>query len=430
MPRQIRLGIFLLVVVLLIAGIVLIVRGVRGRSSRQDALAPVATSTPAVEDGQADLNTQVENTPEPQPESTPVPVAEPKAGGRSVTIRAIGDIVADTEILTAAKSQELGYDFRPFFEYVKEAMGKADYTVLNVDGPLGGSGGRGYRGYPQFNTPPHLINALQEAGVDMLTLANNHALDTFYDGLISALDNLDSVEMDHIGAYRSQEEYDTPYVKDINGISIGFLNYTTGTNSLENHSDEAAQIYGLRYTRNSHVGEDIKALRNAGAEAVVVFMHWGNEYKRVPDAEVEKMAQKLANYGADVVIGGHPHTVQRCQYITGSLEDGTQRQTLVLYSMGNFFTDHRIQYTDAGIIFEFTLNADENSNITVTAPKYVPVYVWRWGSKGAYNYRVVPIGDMVDNRPPNMDDENYSRMSQSLNEIKEIIGDVAQIARN
>lgn len=445
-PRKFRLAITICVLAALIICIVLFARGcmrekndeVVDPSNVESKVNPVSDKdldeAPDGDETEADLEDQQEQgAPADGSIFQQTPVSTAKPGGRSVTIRSIGDVVIDTDLLAAAKTQD-GYDFRPNFQYAAAAMANADYTVLNVDGPMGGKAGRsGYYGYPQFNTPPHLLNALAEVGVDMLTLSNNHALDSFFDGLKAQIDNVESVGLDHIGAYRTQEEYDAPCIKTLNGIDIGFLNYTISLNTMERHSDPDALVYGLRTTGKSNAQEDIAKLKAAGAEVIVVYMHWGDEYK-APTQSQKTMAQKLASYGADVIVGGHPHVVQPCEWISTTGESGAERKTLALYSMGNFLTNHRhdkAAYTDSGIIFEFTLRAnDATGEIEVTDPKYIPVYVWRFGSNDQYEYRVLPIGDYIDNPPQGMDEENINRMKEALTEIQGHIGDVAQIQRN
>ncbi|MBR2570950.1 MAG: CapA family protein [Clostridia bacterium] len=431
LPRKARLAIFLACVCLLILAVVFSIRG----CSRRDAVVegPAETVQPAPQDTYDTEQTEPEpEDAEPAPEEEEIPDEEvdlgetvvqptqrPK-GTRTAVIRSIGDIVVDKHLLKAAKTSD-GYDFAPFLTGVAQAMGNADYTVLNVDGPMGGkkyATYKRYQGYPQFNTPPHLMNALKDCGVDMLTLANNHALDTYYDGLKAEIDNCEKVGLAHIGAFRSQTERDTPVVVDINGVKVGFLNYTVSTNNMLQRSPAEAKQYGLATTGNSNAPKDIQALRAAGAEAVLVYMHWGEEYKRTPEKGTRAMAKMLVEAGADAVIGGHPHMVQGAEWITAAGSDGQQRKGLVLYSMGNFFTEHAPRYTDSGIIYEFTIQANETGAVEIKSPKYVPVYVWQSSDKS--NFKAVLCADVIQKRPSNMPDKVFKRVKQVWNELKEV----------
>jgi poly-gamma-glutamate capsule biosynthesis protein CapA/YwtB (metallophosphatase superfamily) len=389
-------------------------------SAGPDAAGPESSVIPA-----EDLAIEV-----PEPSDAPL-VAGAK---RTAVIRSFGDIIIHEPLYTTARKNaqntESTFDFSPYFSQIGDSIAAADYTVGNVDGPLGGRGSRGYRFYPQFNTPPHLLTALKEAGVDMLTLANNHALDTYLDGLKRTVDNVEKAEIEHIGAYRSQQEYDTPKVIEINGIRVGFTNYTVSTNNLENSSDPDAMVYGLRTTRNSSPTKDIAALREAGAEIVAVYMHWGEEYERKASASQKNLAQKLVAAGADIIIGGHPHVVQPIEEVRAKDADGNSRSALVVYSMGNFLSDQRARYRDSGIIFEFTLVDDGSGQVQITSPRYVPIYVWRTQGGGGYDYRVVACGDVIKQRPGSMDDETFNRVKQVWNELEQVIGDGASIARS
>lgn len=437
-PRYARLAIFVLLLALAVFGIVKLIQALSHRSDPTSAPAATQAAQSFAPETPTPLDGEPQDTPDPQAggDGEDVDLQKdlsenaqdtlPPGGARTATIRSIGDIIIHEPLYQTARAYaDSGFDFAPFFSKIADSMGAADYTVINVEGPLGGKGERGYKFYPQFNTPPHLLTALKDAGVDMLTMANNHALDTYFDGLKRGLDNVEKAGLDHVGAYRTQAEYDSAKIVEVGGIRVGILNYTTGTNNLEKSSDKEASVYGLRYTWNSNAKNDIASLRAAGAEAVVVYMHWGEEYERTPNSSMKTLAQKLSKYGADVIIGGHPHVVQPAEWI--AREDG--KRTLVLYSMGNFLSDQRTRYRDSGVIFEFTLQSDEQGNISVVSPKYVPTYVWRYKADSGYDYRVVPCGKVIENRPSSMSDEDFKRVKQVWNELKDVLGtQVAAIA--
>lgn len=375
------------------------------------------SSTPAAEgtgeqSGET-MQTEIAAAETPLPQSA---TAQPGAvttstGLRSVTIRSIGDFVIHEPIYKSAKTED-GYDFSPMLTYIKASMGDADYTVANVDGPMGGAGKRGYKGYPQFNTPPHLMLALQDAGVDMLTLANNHALDTYFDGLKATIEACISIDMDYVGAARTQEEDDTPVIIDINGIKVGFLNYTQSTNTMEKYSDEDAKVYGLDIARYADFEADAQAARDAGAEVLVAYMHWGEEYVRTPGSDQQSYGKKLVAAGVDVIIGGHPHVVQPAYWLEGTrIADGGTQRTLCLSSLGNFLSDQRAQYRDGGIMFDFTIQEIAQGEFEITNPQYIPTYVWRTGNDDSgYTYRVVPCGPYLESAPEGMDNESHARL--------------------
>jgi poly-gamma-glutamate synthesis protein (capsule biosynthesis protein) len=445
LPRRIRLATFLGVIVLLAALCVVLVRcsgpdrTIETIASATKPPTPEASLQPEDETQSGGDEGEQGGDASAEAQNEDVDIEADLAGGpaaptgvkREAVIRSFGDVIIHEPLYdTAYDKQEKTFDFSPYFSLISDSLSKADYTVGNVDGPMGGKGSRGYKFYPQFNTPPHLLHALKGSGVDMLTLANNHALDTFFDGLKREIANVEKVGIDHVGAYRSQAEYDTPKVVEVKGIKVGITNYTVSTNNLENSSDREATIYGLRTTRNSSPKKDIAALKQAGAEFVVVYMHWGEEYEREVNSSQKDLAKKLVAAGADMIVGGHPHVVQSIDTVSAKDSNGKTRSALVVYSMGNFLCDQRARYRDSGIIFEFTLVDDGSGVVQATSPRFVPVYVWRFNADTGYDYRVVACGSVIEDRPKGMSDEAFNRVKQVWNEQKKLIGDAAKISKN
>lgn len=423
--RVVLLVIVLIVVVAIVFGVVRLVGGNRQETANVPTLASQNTQIPAADPTNAptapvaDATVEPLATSDPAAAETPVPQSATAApqnssydGLRSATIRSIGDFVIHEPIYKSAKQADGSYDFSSMLSYIKESMADADYTVANVDGPMGGAGKRGYRGYPQFNTPPHLMKNLKDIGVDMLTLANNHALDTYFDGLKAEIEACISIGMDYVGAARTQEEDDTPVIKEINGIKVGFLNYTQSTNTMEKHSDKEASIYGLDICKYADFEADAQAARDAGAEVLVAYMHWGEEYERNPGSDQRSYGSKLVAAGVDVIIGGHPHVVQPAYWLEGTrTSDGGTQRTLCLASLGNFLSDQRLQYRDGGIIFEFTIQEIAAGQFEITNPQYIPTYVWRTGDEDSgYEYSVVPCGPYLEDAPAGMNSADHARL--------------------
>ncbi|MBR6007938.1 MAG: CapA family protein [Clostridia bacterium] len=333
----------------------------------------------------------------------------------SVTIRVAGDFVIHSGVFNSAIKAGGGTpDFSEMLSPVAFYLSQADFTVTNVDGIMGTDEfikKHPYSGYPAFSTPRQLISNLKSCGVDMMTLANNHALDYYFDGLKSSISSMRSAGMPYIGGYLSNEDKLTPRVFDINGITFGFLNYTDNLNQMDKVSslDPDALKYGVDFWPKVDIDADIARLRQAGAEIIVCFMHWGIEYQTQPGQSQVNKAQRLADAGVDVIIGGHPHVVQKAEYVTSKT---TGRKVLCLYSLGNFLSDQRKDGKDSGLIFDFAVTRDENGNITVSDPCYVVTHVWRRANAGGgYTYSVVfsdaeaPYSGMTKNEYQYMIDE-------------------------
>ncbi len=352
----------------------------------------------------------------PLPTVTPVPT--PRTGGlRSAHMRVIGDVMVCESQLKAYKST--GYDFHPEFDYIADMLKNADYTMANMEGTVGKYNDKGYSGYPLFNCPETILEALKDSGVDFLTLANNHMLDRWFNGVKNTVNWVRQYGFNYVGAYLSPEERSTPVIYEVNGIRIGFVAYTHTTNTQEKVSDADAVEYGVPYLYKADIEAEIKRLKDAGAEVVIAFPHWGKEYVREPDDNQKKYAKKLAAAGADIILGSHSHTVQPMGYQSVTDANGRTRQVFVMFSLGNFLSDHVLQYTDGGIIVDFTINENADGTFTCDNVGYIPTYCWQPTEGDA---RVLPSGKYLEKGPAGMTDEVHDRLVQTYQEITEAVG--------
>ena len=376
--------------------------GGSGADTSAQAVEPEVTAVPA---------------PTAIPTETPVPTARPE-GLRFARLRVIGDVmVCETQLKTYKSS---GYDFHPEFAYISDMLKNADYTMANMEGTVGKYNDSGYSGFPQFNCAETILEALKDSGVDFLTLANNHMLDRWFDGLKNTVGWVQQYGFDYVGAYRTQEERNTPTVYEVNGIKIGFVAYTQSTNTMEQRGvDPDAGKYGVPYIQKSDIAADIKRVKDAGAEVVIAFPHWGKEYLRAPDDDQKRYARKLAKAGADIILGSHSHEVQPMGYVDVTDANGRARRVFIMFSLGNFLSDHIKQYCDNGIIVDFTINENPDGTFSCDNVGYIPTYTWQ-PTRG--DARVLPSGKYIDNRPSGMSDEAYNRMVESYQEVVQVIG--------
>jgi len=337
---------------------------------------------------------------------------------RSVRIRAVGDLMMHQKQLDDAFVEDGVYDFDPQYALVVDSLSDADYTIANLETTVGLYGTQPYSGFPRFNAPESLLDTIKNAGVDFLTLANNHILDRYYDGMVTTVNNVEAYGFDFAGAYRSQEEADTPVVVEINGIKIGFLAYTEHTNGMEAFCDPKATQYGVDYLKDADFKADVQALRDAGADVVIALPHWGTEYVRQPDAYVRTYAERMTAAGVDVILGSHPHMVQPIEWLTVETDEG-ERTALVVWSMGNFIDNMKVQYTDSGIIVDFTIIENPEGGYDIVNVGYVPVFCWRQDTVN----QALCSGQYLVERPEGMSDTVYSRMLTAHSEVVDLIGD-------
>ena len=281
------------------------------------------------------------------------------------------------------KAKELGhgeYDYSDCFTLLSPALKEADYSVCNLEVPLGG--GTDYTGYPCFSAPDSYVKTLSNAGFDMLLTANNHCLDRRGKAAKRTLDVLDSLKIDHIGTFRSEAERDSlvPFIKDINGFKVAFLNYTYGTNGIKpDNGIEVALI------DKDKIKKEIEKSREKGAEIIIVNMHWGIEYVLLENNVQRELTDFLIDNGVDVIIGGHPHVVQPMKVIPNDKED---KDVLVVYSLGNLISNMKTADTRGGAMVWVTLERDSIGNARFKNAEYQTLFSAK--PEGKRNFRVIP----------------------------------------
>lgn len=315
------------------------------------------------------------------PESSPVEEA-PELPPEPTVVRLVvcGDVMSHMPVTNDAWDAEAGvYDYKPMLRYAKPYIERADFAVANLETTFAGGTPSGY---PAFNTPDALADALKDAGFDLLLTANNHCMDKGFSGLCRTLDVLDERGIPHVGTSRTQEEADNNLVvADVDGISIAFLGYAYGTNGIPLAKDApySVNLFNTDYlTSLSALDEErlLAALDQAKAldtDLIAVMIHWGVEYQTKQNAYQEKVAQFLFDNGADIILGGHPHVLQPMELRT--LErDGVERQGFVCYSLGNFCSSQVKELTDTTVILELELTRDNETGVTqVTDYSYTPM---------------------------------------------------------
>ncbi|MCH5346951.1 MAG: CapA family protein [Muribaculaceae bacterium] len=310
--------------------------------------------------------------------------AENRYQADSITLLFVGDAMQHEAQLNAAKrnrNDSLTYNYENCYSLIAPAVKNADYAIVNLELALGG--GTNFSGYPCFSAPDSYASALKNAGFDLFLTANNHCLDRLDKGLRRTLDVLDTLHVDHIGTYHDAAERTrlVPFIKDINGFNVGFLNYTYGTNGIK--ATGGAEV---AYIDRERIAKEIKATRDAGAEIIVVAIHWGIEYKLNENQEQRALADFLVNQGVDIVMGGHPHVVQPMKMVNN---ENTGRRALVVYSLGNFISNMRRKDTLGGALVNVVIERDSTGLAVVKSADY-DLFITEEPSKHFPNFRVVP----------------------------------------
>lgn len=347
----------------------------------------------------------------------PMPTLAPPQPLRSATLRAVGDLMMHAKQLRIAKQADGSYDFHPQYALAADALANADYTIANLETTIGKYENMAYSGFPLFNAPESLLDAVRDAGVDFLTLANNHMLDRYFEGMVATVQHVDDYGFDHAGANRTPEEQQTPVVVEINGIRVGFLCATQMVNDMERFCVSDAAEYGVDYLRKGAFDAGVQRLKDAGAEVIIALPHWGDEYYRRPSQRTVDIARYMIASGVDVVLGSHPHMVQPVRYETVETENGETRTGLVAYSLGNFISNMTKRYCDSGIILQFTIQEAQTGGFEITCPAIVPIYCWKRDDM------IQSLSSMqyLDDPPEGMDAGRWARMKESYRELRDLI---------
>jgi poly-gamma-glutamate capsule biosynthesis protein CapA/YwtB (metallophosphatase superfamily) len=375
-------------------------------------VAPTVVVTTTLPPGETTTTSTTEVSAEP---STTTTTTEPPV---VINIAAVGDVMPHMPIINSAKVPGVeSYDFRPVFAPVARYLAGADYTVANLESRIAGAE-FGYSGYPRFNAPESLAYALKVSGVDMVATANNHTLDFGWEGIVNTLDNLERLGLAHVGTHRSLQEKRTPFIVDIKGVKVAFLNYTSYLNGLVPPPEHEA--YAVNRLAVDAVAEEAMTARMWGAEIVIALLHYGDEYERTPSESQMEVSQEILSRGVDVILGSHPHVVQPI----GHFFDFTTRRVndkYVVYSMGNFVSSQRWRYSDSGMVAYVRIEK-KGLRAYVTGVSYLPVYVQRSTDSSPVRYRVLPV--WPGSRPETdtvLTDADRERMAQVWEEVRELL---------
>ncbi|WP_069650814.1 CapA family protein [Caloranaerobacter ferrireducens] len=311
-----------------------------------------------------------------------------------VTIVATGDIMFHNPQLKSALDVKNGeYNFDDMFKLVKKYIEDADLAIGNFETVTAGPE-HGFKGYPTFNTPKSAIKTLKDIGFDILSTANNHSLDVGREGLVETIENIQEFGLKNVGTYK--EPVKEVLIEDVKGIKVAVMSYTYGCNGLESRLSEEELKYMINFIDEDKIKEDISFAREQ-ADIVVVIIHWGNEYQRKPSEFQLSLAEKMFDWGADIILGSHPHVIQKAELktINGQVK-------YVIYSMGNFISNQRYEtiknrYTEDGVIVKICLEKDfVKNNTRIKNVEYIPTWVNRYLSDGKYKYEILPIIDYLN----------------------------------
>lgn len=366
-------------------------------------------------------NNQTTNTENADSNTTP---AEATKKTTTINMALTGDIMCHNTIYNDALNKQTNtYDFSYIFDDIKYNIQTADIAIGNLETTFAGSA-RGYSSYPTFNTPENLAYTLKKVGFDVLSTANNHCYDKGYSGIESTIDYLDDADISHTGTFKSEEEQNKILIKNVKGIKIAFLSFTYGTNGITVPADKS---YSVNLIDKDLIKNQLNLAKEQKPDMICVSMHWGIEYQTSPNSEQKDLADFLFKNGADIIIGNHPHVLQNFEKREITLDDGTTKDGLVIYSLGNLLADQSKKYTRDSAIMNVNITKDENNSIKINSVKYVPTYIYKDTSKSTQKFKIINISNAIDSYEagysPNLSKATYNTFKTELENIKNILGE-------
>ena len=379
-------------------------------------------------------------TTEPPTETT---LPEPEHVVATASISAQGDLLMHGPIFdsaSAAKQADGTYDFSSVFRYIGDYMQAADFSVANLETTLRGSD-MPYSGWPNFNCPDNIVESAKNVGLDALLTANNHSYDTLMPGFLRTVETVRAAGLPALGT-RLTEEDPRYIVEDINGIQVGMVCYTYTTSM----SGEKPRLNGNTPVENpalvnffSYQNLDafyselsqIKAQMDAdGAEATLLFVHWGTEYELTENSYQRTIAQAVCDMGFDAIIGSHPHVVQPAALITGS--EDPSHLTACIYSMGNAVSNQRREimnlntgHTEDGAMFTVTFEKYSDGTVYLAGAELLPTWVNMHSGDAGVEYNILPLDDSTREEWQTMyqlTDREYERALASYDRTTAITG--------
>ena len=363
------------------------------------------------------------------------------------TIAVTGDILMHLPVTNTGLRSDGTYNFDSIFQYLKPYSSAADYAVANLETTLAGTDmGYKYSGHPAFNTPDAIVDALKDAGFDMLLTANNHCYDTSEYGFLRTIQTVKSKGLTPLGT--RENAADPAYsVQNIGGIQVGMVCYSyegqpenpspgvvyMNMNALSANCSSLinAFIPTNLETFYQQVRQQLAQMKLAGAEATVMFIHWGEEYQTSPNAVQQEIAQKLCDLGIDVIVGGHPHVVEPVALLSSTVDP--DHKTVCLYSMGNAVSNQRANvmksqpngYTEDGVWFTMTFCKYSDGTVYLEDVNLIPTWVYLRTTNGR-RYDILPLDDATRDQWAqlyDLQDVTVSAAQRSYNRTMSIVGD-------
>lgn len=340
---------------------------------------------------------------------------------KKIKISANGDLLYHIGLIHSAKNEN-GYDFSENFELIKPLISSMDYAIGDYEGSINEE--YPLSGYPLFNAPKIITKNIADAGYDMMSLANNHILDSNIEGLQSTYQYFKDVGITPIGV--SVEKNQRVVIKNIKGIKVAFVAYTYGFNGMEVNVPVDKE-YMLHDLNRELIKQDLEEAEK-NADITVAFPHMGDEYHLEPNEEQKKLYHEMVEWGADIIFGNHTHVAQIAEMVKKDNMD-----KYIIYSMGNLISNQRIEtldgimnkeWTERGVIIEASISKKNDEKAKLDEIIYHPTWVRRTPrgrdsvGNNIYKYQILLTEQYLNDKKDLTDDE-WNRVKNTHFEMLE-----------
>ncbi|MCF6270759.1 MAG: CapA family protein [Melioribacteraceae bacterium] len=320
----------------------------------------------------------------------------------------VGDIMCHSTQFKFAEVAKDSFNFKPVYREIKKYLDNSDVVIGNLETVIEVDSLK-YAGYPVFNTPKDFLEGLKYAGFDILSTANNHAFDIRERGVKSTIEHIKNYNLKNVGTHLSNSERDSVRIFEQNNIKFALLSYTYGVNL---YKIPLGKEYLVNFINEELIKNDIKNHRDAGAELIIIFFHFGTEYAAEANRYQIDIVNKSISFGADIILGAHPHSLQPIEYF--KTEDGNVDSGFVAYSLGNFISNQRWRYSDGGAILNFSIQKNNiNNSVKITGVRYLPIWVYKGYTKNGAEYIILPSEiALQDSSKKYLSDEDLALMKE------------------
>jgi poly-gamma-glutamate synthesis protein (capsule biosynthesis protein) len=331
---------------------------------------------------------------------------------KTVTFSFVGDLMCHTSETDFARMDKDSFDYKPIFTEVKKFLSYSDFTIGNLETTLSGKENK-FSGYPLFNTPDEFLDAVKDAGFDILITSNNHCLDRGEKGILRTIDKIHEAGLISTGTNKTPHDRDSIRIVEKNGIRIAILAYTFSVNGNYFPQNEK---YIVNLIDTSVIKNDILATQHKGVDAILIYFHFGNEYERKPSDYQKEIIRKTISYGAGIIICSHPHVIQPVEYFL--TKDSKLREGFIAYSLGNFISNQRMRYSDCGVILNFSVSKTPAGEITLSNVGYLPTWVFKGRIEKKDEFVILPADTSVFKLPSYLTKSDKAKLIQSCSDTK------------